>query len=131
MSSMVPKELKYTQTHEWVREESNGTLTVGITDHAQQLLGDMVYVELPDVDKTLKATVEAGVVESVKAASDIYSPVSGKITEVNQTVVANPSIVNSDPYGEGWLFKIEPEQKQDINQLLDANAYSTQIADEE
>lgn len=131
MSSLVPKELKYTQSHEWVREESNGILTVGITDHAQQLLGDMVYVELPEVGKTLKAAAEAGVVESVKAASDVYSPVSGKVVEVNQAVADNPSVVNNDPYKAGWLFKIQPEQKQEMEQLLDANAYSNQIADEE
>lgn len=131
MSSLIPKELKYTQTHEWVREESDGTITVGITDHAQQLLGDMVYVELPEVEKTVKASVETGVVESVKAASDIYSPVSGKVVEINQAVAENPSVVNNDPYGSGWLFKLKPEQQQDLNQLLDASAYSAQIADED
>lgn len=121
--SEVPGQLKYTKTHEWAQKLDDGTIRVGITDHAQDLLGDMVFVELPDTGRLVKAGEECAVVESVKAASDIYSPVAGEIVEVNQAVMDAPEIVNKDPYGQGWLLRIRPSDQQGFNQLLDATRY--------
>ncbi len=119
----IPAHLKYTQSHEWVRAEADGTLTVGITDHAQELLGDLVFVELPEIGKTLAAEQEAAVVESVKAASDVYAPVAGTVVEVNQAAVDSPELVNQDAYA-AWLFKLKPGNAADIDALLDAAAYA-------
>lgn len=121
--SEVPGQLKYTKTHEWAQKLDDGTIRVGITDHAQDLLGDMVFVELPDAGRLVKAGEECAVVESVKAASDIYSPVAGEIVEVNQAAMDAPEIVNKDPYGQGWLLRIRPSDQQGFNQLLDATRY--------
>lgn len=123
-------ELKYTKTHEWLKEEQDEVL-VGITDHAQQLLGDMVFVELPEIGDSVSAGDELGVVESVKAASDFYAPISGVVTAVNEAVVADPAIVNSDPYQAGWLVKIKPSQPQELKSLLTAEQYQNEIAEEE
>src|SRR2546425_5404259 len=124
--SNVPSDLKYAKTHEWVRV-SGDTATVGITDHAQHELTDVVFVELPAVGRQVKAGEACAVVESVKTASDIYSPVSGLIVEVNQAIVDNPALVNSDPYGGGWFYKIKLTQPAELNNLLSAEAYSAQI----
>ena len=124
----VPANLKYTKSHEWVRVETDGTITVGITEHAQDLLGDLVFVEVPEVGKALVAEQEAAVVESVKAASDVYAPVAGTIIAVNDAVVGAPESVNADAYA-AWLFKMKPVNVADIDALLDAAAY-TAIADE-
>ncbi|CAN7149313.1 glycine cleavage system protein GcvH [Trinickia sp. LjRoot230] len=121
--SNVPADLKYTDEHEWLRVEADGTLTVGITDHAQSTLGDIVFLELPEPGKQITAGDAVGVVESVKAASDIYAPVSGEIVDVNQSVVDTPDAVNSDAY-ESWLFKIKPADAASIDKLLDAAAYT-------
>ena len=121
--SEIPTELKYASSHEWARLEEDGTVTVGISDHAQQALGDVVYVEHPEVGQTVSAGAEAGVVESVKAASDIYAPVSGTITEINEALEDAPETVNQDPYGDGWFFKIEPDDTAELGELLDAPAY--------
>jgi len=118
----IPADLKYTESHEWVRLEADGTLTVGITEYAQDALGDIVFVELPQVGKTFTAGDDAAVVESVKAASDIYAPVSGTVTAVNQPVADAPDSINSDAYG-AWLFKLQPQDANAINGLLDADAY--------
>ncbi len=118
----IPADLKYTESHEWVRLETDGTLTVGITEYAQDALGDIVFVELPQVGKTFTAGDDAAVVESVKAASDIYAPVSGTVTAVNQPVADAPDLINSDAYG-AWLFKLQPQDANAINGLLDADAY--------
>lgn len=126
----TPKELKYTKSHEWVKIESDGTLTVGITDHAQELMGDMVYVELPEVGRKLDAGKECAVVESVKAASDVYAPAAGEITAVNSAVTDTPETVNKDPYGAGWMFKMKPANKTDVSTLLDAAAYEALVASE-
>jgi glycine cleavage system H protein len=124
--SQVPPELKYAKSHEWVR--SNGaTAEVGITDHAQHELTDVVFVELPAIGRILKAGEACAVVESVKTASDIYAPVSGKVTEVNAALSANPALVNSDAYGEGWFFKVELTDPAELSALLDATAYRAQI----
>lgn len=128
--SNIPKELKYAKTHEWARLESDGSVTVGITDHAQELLGDVVFLELPELNKELKAGQEAGVVESVKAASDIYSPVSGTIIAINEELTGTPDLVNSEPYGKGWLFRLKPAAKQELDKLLDAAAYAVQVESE-
>lgn len=122
--SEIPTELKYASSHEWARLEEDGTVTVGISDHAQQALGDVVYVEHPEVGQTVSAGSEAGVVESVKAASDIYAPVSGTITAVNETLEDAPETVNQDPYGDGWFFRIEPDDPSELDDLLDAAAYA-------
>jgi glycine cleavage system H protein len=119
----VPADLKYTESHEWVRAEIDGTLTVGITEYAQDALGDIVFVELPQVGKAFTAGDDAAVVESVKAASDIYAPVSGVVTAVNQPVADTPDSINTDAYS-AWLFKLKPADPTAINGLLDAAAYS-------
>ena len=117
----IPSKLKYTRSHEWIRTESDGTITVGITDHAQELLGDLVFIELPEVGKTLAAEQEAAVVESVKAATDVYAPVAGTITAVNSDLVSSPEAVNQDAYA-AWLFKMKPAKAADLDTLLDAAA---------
>ena len=125
--SEIPAELKYRTSHEWVRVEG-GVATVGITDHAQAAMGDLVYVELPDVGQTVAAGDEAGVVESVKAASDIYAPVSGEVVEGNPAVEADPSLVNTDPYGNGWIFKMRVKDVAAVEKLMDAAAYGAMIS---
>jgi glycine cleavage system H protein len=124
--SNVPADLKYARSHEWVRVEGD-TATVGITDHAQHELTDVVFVELPAVGRKLKAGEACAVVESVKTASDIYAPVNGEVMAVNDAVTANPALVNSAPYGEGWFFKLKLTQPAEFGQLLDAAAYRAQI----
>ncbi len=126
MSSNVPADLKYTKSHEWVRVAGD-TATVGITDHAQHELTDIVFVELPPVGREFKAGDSCAVVESVKTASDIYSPVSGQVIEVNKAVVDNPALANTDPYGAGWFFKIKLSQTAELNQLLAPAQYTAQI----
>jgi glycine cleavage system H protein len=128
--SQIPKDLKYTKSHEWARVEKDGSVTVGITDHAQSLLGDMVFVELPKVGANFAAGKECAVVESVKAASDVYAPIGGTILAVNDAVSGSPEIVNKDAYGEGWMFRIKPSNAGDMAALLDAAAYSAQVAAE-
>lgn len=127
--SKVPAELKYTKSHEWLRREADGTLTVGITDHAQEALGDLVFIELPDVDAHFAAEKEIAVVESVKAAADVYAPVSGTVVAVNQEVVDAPESLNQDAYA-AWLFKIKPDNTADFDALLDAAGYQA-VADSE
>lgn len=120
----IPAELKYLDSHEWVRLESDGSITVGISDHAQGALGDLVFVETPEVGKALTKGGAAAVVESVKAASDVYSPVSGEVIAVNEALAASPELVNQDPYGAGWLFKLKPSNAGgELAQMLDAGAY--------
>lgn len=121
-------DLKFTITHEWVREDSDEVI-VGITEHAQQLLGDMVFVELPEPGDEVAAGDELGVVESVKAASDFYAPISGVVTAINDEVVANPALVNSDPYAAGWLVKIKPSHRNELSELLSADQYQNEIAE--
>lgn len=128
--SNAPKELKYTKSHEWVKVEADGTLTVGITDHAQELMGDMVYVELPEVGRKIEANKECAVVESVKAASDVYAPVAGEIAAANGALSDAPETLNQDPYGAGWMFKLKPANKAEVNGLLDATAYEALVASE-
>lgn len=122
-----PNELHYAKSHEWVRREEDGTYTVGITEHAQELLGDIVFVELPAVGANLAADEQAGVVESVKAASDVYAPIAGEILEVNAELEANPELANSEPYAAGWFFKIKPANAADLDGLLDAATYAAEI----
>lgn len=128
--SQIPNELKYSTSHEWAKVDSDGVITVGITDHAQGLLGDIVFVELPELDTEVSSGEEAGVVESVKAASDIYSPVSGTIIEVNDALETTPDLINSDPYGKGWLFRVQPTDESEMKELMDADAYTKQVASE-
>jgi glycine cleavage system H protein len=129
--SNVPANLRYTKSHEWVEKLEDGTCRVGITDHAQDLLGDMVYVEVPEVGRSVKAAEECAVVESVKAASDVYSPLSGEIVEVNEALNDNPDTVNKDPYGQGWLFRLKPLNMGEWDALLDADAYAGIAAEED
>lgn len=124
--SNVPSDLKYAKSHEWVRV-SGDTATIGITDHAQHELTDIVFVELPDVGRKVKAGEACAVVESVKTASDIYSPVSGEVMEVNKGAVDNPALVNTDPYGNGWFYKIKLSNTAELNSLLTSDAYKQQI----
>jgi glycine cleavage system H protein len=127
--SKTPSELKYARTHEWVRVEGD-VATVGITDHAQDALGDLVYVELPDVGDTVAASDEAGVVESVKAASDIYAPVSGEIIAINEALNDSPEIINGDPYHDGWMYKIRMRDEAELEDLLSAEDYEAEVAAE-
>ena len=124
----VPANLKYAKSHEWARLEADGLVTVGISDHAQEALGDIVFLELPEVGRKLKAGEECAVVESVKAASDIYAPISGEVVEVNQAAVDAPESVNQDAY-TAWLFKVKPADSAELNTLLDAAAYA-KVAEE-
>ena len=128
--SNTPTELRYASTHEWARLEEDGTITVGITDHAQEALGDVVYVEIPEVDTELAASDEAGVVESVKAASDIYAPVSGTVIAINELLEDEPETINSDPYHDGWIYKLQPSDLSELDALLDADGYIESLEDE-
>ncbi len=125
--SNIPSELKYATSHEWVRSEGNGVVTIGITEHAQDLLGDMVFVELPDVGDTVSTGDDVAVAESVKAASDIYAPVTGEVVEVNEDLEDSPELVNSDAFGDGWLFKLKIEDEGELENLLDAEGYENSI----
>jgi glycine cleavage system H protein len=127
--SNIPADLKYLDSHEWARVESDGTITIGISDHAQGALGDLVFVEVPEVGKSLSKGGAAAVVESVKAASDVYSPVSGEVVAANDALSGSPELVNSDPYGAGWLYKIKPSNNSELQQLLDAKSYEKVVAD--
>ena len=125
--SNIPANLKYVASHEWLRQEEDGSITVGITHHPQDLLGDIVYVELPEVGENVAVDAEIAVVESVKAASDVYAPIAGEILAVNEALVDAPEIINEDPYGEGWFFKIKPENVDDYENLMDADEYQDSI----
>lgn len=121
--SEIPGELRYTKSHEWVRRMDDGHFEVGVTDHAQDQLGDMVFVELPEVGSTVSAGDECAAVESVKAASDIYAPVNGEVVETNTDLDETPELVNQSPYADGWLFRLRPDDDDDWNELLDSDAY--------
>lgn len=129
--STVPADLKYTKSHEWVMLNADGSATIGITDHAQDQLGDMVYVEAPDAGRTLKAGEACAVVESVKAASDVYAPIAGDVIEGNPGLIDAPESVNHDPYGSGWLLKMQPADVAAIDALMDAAAYEAFVAAED
>ncbi len=129
--SKVPSELLYTKSHEWVRREDDGSVTVGITHHAQELLGDLVFVEPPEVGTSYAAGDDCAVVESVKAASDVYAPIGGEVIAANAKLAETPEIINSDPYGDGWIFRITPEDEAELDDLMDADAYAEVIAAEE
>ena len=130
MSSIIPADLRYTESHEWARASDDGTVVVGITDHAQHLLGDLVFVEIPDIGRVVSAAESCAVVESVKAASEVYSPLDGVVVEVNEALADNPELINQDPYGEGWIFRLRTTATLDA--LLDAVAYeAVAAADEE
>jgi glycine cleavage system H protein len=128
--SELPEELRYMESHEWVRDDGDGTVTVGITDHAQDSLGDVVFVELPEVGAEINAGDEAGVVESVKAASDIYSPVSGEVLAINEELEEAPENINNSPYGDGWFFRVRMAEPGELDKLLDAREYGALIEDE-
>jgi glycine cleavage system H protein len=129
--SNVPSDLKYTKDHEWVRDNGDGTVTVGITDHAQEALGDLVFVEVPEVGKALSGGDACAVVESVKAASDVYCPIDGEVTESNEALGDAPESVNEDPYGEGWIFRLSVSDAGALNGLLDAAAYEKVLEEED
>ncbi len=128
--SNIPTELKYATSHEWLRSEGNGVYTVGITEHAQDLLGDMVFVELPEVGDSVAQGDDVAVAESVKAASDIYAPIAGEILEVNEALTDSPELVNSAPYTDGWMFKIKASDESEVAGLLDAAGYKNAIDEE-
>jgi len=128
--SQTPSELKYASSHEWARLEEDGTVTIGITDHAQEALGDVVFVELPDVGTVLAAADDAGVVESVKAASDIYAPISGEVIALNERLEDEPEAVNSDAYNDGWFFKLQPADTSELEAMLSAEEYLQLCEDE-
>ncbi|MGD2137436.1 MAG: glycine cleavage system protein GcvH [Gammaproteobacteria bacterium] len=128
--SNIPVDLKYTKSHEWARSNEDGSVTVGISDNAQDQLGDMVFVEVPEVGQTVTAEEACAVVESVKAASDVYAPVAGEIVEVNEELADSPETVNQDPYGEGWIFRLQPEDPDAPDALMDGEAYQAFIESE-
>ena len=127
----IPGDLKFMKSHEWARVEGDGKVTIGISDHAQGLLGDLVYVELPTIGDRVEAGNACAVVESVKAASDVYSPVTGKVVEVNAALSDKPETINEDAYGDGWIFVIEAEEPEQLNELLDPDAYAELLEDED
>lgn len=129
--SEIPGDLKFLKSHEWARVEGNGRVTVGISDHAQGLLGDLVYVELPEVGADAKAGEQIAVVESVKAASDVYSPISGKVVVVNSALSDKPETINEDAYGEGWMFVVELTNAEEVNELLDPDAYAEALENDD
>ncbi len=128
--SELRSELKYLSSHEWARIEDDGSVTVGITDHAQEALGDVVYVEMPEVGSTVTCGQEAGVVESVKAASDIYSPLSGEVIEINEALEDAPETVNGSPYDDGWFFKVKPSDVAELDNAMDVEAYKASIEED-
>jgi glycine cleavage system H protein len=128
--SEIPSELKYTKSHEWVRSEDDGTVTIGITDHAQELLGDLVFVELPEVGTEMSAEDAVCVVESVKAASDVYMPISGEIVEVNGSLADAPETINDSPYDDGWLIRVQPSNPDELEDLMDADSYDAEITED-
>ncbi|MFK7997599.1 MAG: glycine cleavage system protein GcvH [Granulosicoccus sp.] len=119
----IPGDLKFAASHEWVRVEEDGTVTVGISGHAQEQLGDLVFVETPEIDHQCEAEEGIAVVESVKAASDIYAPLAGKVIDANPDLAESPELVNSDPYGDGWIFKLQPDELDDVDKLMDPDDY--------
>ena len=125
--SDLPTELKYASSHEWARLESDGTIVVGITDHAQAALGDIVYIELPEVGATLDAGSEVAVVESVKAASDIYSPLSGEVIEINPALEDEPGTVNLSPYADGWFFRVKPSEVSELENMMGPSDYQAMV----
>ena len=129
--SNIPSELRYVSSHEWIRLESDGTAVIGITDHAQEQLGDVVFIELPETGTHLSTGDDTGVVESVKAASDIYAPISGEVIAINEALEDEPELVNSDPYGDGWFFKVKLSNDGEISELLDAEGYAELCESEE
>ena len=128
--SNIPSDLRYTKSHEWVRETQNGAVEIGITEHAQSALGDLVFVEVPEVGRALAAGEACAVVESVKAASDVYSPVGGKVIASNGALASQPELLNQDPYGAGWLFRLQTNASADVLSLMSAGAYAEYLADE-
>lgn len=128
--SEIPSDLRYTESHEWVSQEEEGVVKVGISEHAQEQLGDLVFVELPEEGDTFGRGDACAVVESVKAASDIYCPVSGEVVVVNEALADTPEIVNNDPYGDGWLFSVRLDDPSELDQLMGADAYREHLADE-
>lgn len=129
--SEIPGDLKFLKSHEWVRVEDDGTVTIGISDHAQGLLGDLVYVELPNVGDHVEAATACAVVESVKAASDIYAPVTGTIEAVNEALNDKPETINEDAFGDGWMFTIKLEEREQLNDLLDPDAYTAMLEEDD
>ena len=119
----IPGDLKFRTSHEWVRVEEDGTVTVGISDHAQDLLGDIVFVELPDIGSQISSEDEVAIVESVKAASDVYSPISGEVIEVNELLLDTPETINESPYSDGWFYKIQPDDINELDELLSPDEY--------
>ena len=128
--SKVPNELRYAKSHEWAKKQPDGTVVIGITDHAQSALGDLVFVEVPKTGRKVNAGEACAVVESVKAASDVYAPIAGEVVDGNPELANAPETLNSDPYGKGWMFRLKPANAADVDRLLDAAAYQKSLADE-
>ncbi len=125
--SEIPDDLKYTKNHEWVRLEEDGSITVGITDYAQELLGDLVYVECPETGRKVEQEEACAVVESVKAASDVYAPIAGEVIEINEMLSESPETINQDAYGSGWIFRLQPEEDSTLDNLMEADAYADHL----
>lgn len=127
MTELTPNDLRYTKTHEWIKVEADGTWLIGITDHAQHLLGDLVYVQLPTLGRDIEAGAEICVVESVKAAADVYSPAQGKVVAINETLTKQPELINQEPYAEGWIFRLQPTDANATANLLTAEQYLSNL----
>jgi glycine cleavage system H protein len=129
MTTKIPTDLKYAKSHEWVKPQPDGTVLIGITDHAQAALGDLVFVEVPKAGRKVTAGEACAVVESVKAASDVYAPISGEVVDANATLANAPETLNQDPYGKGWMFKVKPANAAELDKLLDATGYGKVVAE--
>lgn len=129
MTTKIPTDLKYAKSHEWAKKQPDGTVVIGITDHAQSALGDLVFVEVPKAGRTVKAGEACAVVESVKAASDVYAPISGEVVDANAALANAPETLNQDPYGKGWMFKLKPSSAAELDRLLDAAGYEKVVAE--
>ena len=129
MTTKIPSDLKYAKSHEWAKRQPDGTVVIGITDHAQSALGDLVFVEVPKAGRKVSAGEACAVVESVKAASDVYAPISGEVVDANATLANAPETLNQDPYGKGWMFRLKPSHAGELDQLLDAKGYEKVVAE--
>jgi glycine cleavage system H protein len=129
VTTKIPGDLKYAKSHEWVKQQPDGTVVIGITDHAQSALGDLVFVEVPKAGRKVAANEACAVVESVKAASDVYSPLAGEVVDANAALASAPETLNQDPYGKGWMFKLKPANAADVDKLLDAAGYGKVVAE--
>jgi len=131
MSNNIPSEFRYSKSHEWIKLNDDGTVVIGVTEHAQEALGDLVYIDLPELETEIRTGEEFGVIESVKAASDLFAPINGEVVAVNEDVQTDPSLINKDPYGGGWILQVKIDDENELSQLMEADDYAEFLANEE